>query len=87
MVMPTMAIAAVRLSSLVRSATSARITEPTAPAPCSARPTMTPSIEVEIAATALPMPNRTSPATIMILRPIRSDNRPNGICSSPWVRP
>ena len=55
MVMPTMAIAAVRLSSLVRSATSARITAPTAPAPCSARPTMTPSIEVEIAATALPI--------------------------------
>ncbi len=32
MVMPTIAIALVRLSSVVRSATSARITEPTAPA-------------------------------------------------------
>ena len=55
MVMPTMAIALVRFSSVVRSATSARITEPTAPAPCSTRPKMTPPIEVESAATALPM--------------------------------
>ena len=45
MVMPTIAIALVRLSSVVRSATSANITAPTAPAPCSTRPTMTPSIE------------------------------------------
>ena len=54
MVIPTIAIALVRFSSVVRSATSARMTEPTAPPPCSARPTMTPPIEVESAATALP---------------------------------
>ena len=48
MVMPTIAIALVRFSSVVRSATSARMTEPTAPAPCSARPTMTPPIEVDM---------------------------------------
>ena len=87
MVMPTMAIALVRFSSVVRSATSARITEPTAPAPCSARPKMTPPIEVDIAATALPMPNRISPKTIMGLRPNRSDSRPKGICNSPWRQP
>ncbi len=46
-VMPTTAIALVRLFSDVRSATMARITAPTAPAPCSARPTITPLIEVE----------------------------------------
>ena len=61
MVMPTSAIALVRFSSAVRSATSARITEPTAPAPCSARPMMTPSIEVESAATALPAANTIKP--------------------------
>ena len=87
MVTPTMAIALVRFSSTVRSATSARITEPTAPAPCSTRPKMTPPIELELAATALPIPNRISPMTIIGLRPNRSDNRPKGICSSPWLRP
>ena len=87
MVMPTMAIALVRFSSVVRSATSARITEPTAPAPCSTRPKMTPPIEVESAATALPIANRISPTTIIGLRPNRSDNRPKGICSSPWLSP
>ena len=45
MVIPTNAIALVRFSSLVRSATSARMTEPTAPPPCSARPTITPPID------------------------------------------
>ena len=87
MVTPTNAIALVRLSSAVRSATSARMTEPTAPAPCSARPTMTPSIEVESAATALPAANRISPSTIITLRPILSERRPNGIWRSPWVSP
>ena len=87
MVMPTIAMALVRFSSLVRSATSARITEPMAPAPCSARPAMTPPIEVEAAATALPMANRMRPKTIMTLRPNLSDNRPKGICSSPCVSP
>ena len=58
-----------------------------APEPCSARPMMTPLIEVETAATALPIPNRISPMTIMTLRPTLSDNRPKGICSSPWLSP
>ena len=87
MVMPTIAIALVRFSSLVRSATSASTTEPTAPPPCTARPMMTPSIEVETAATALPMPNTTSPNAIMTLRPTRSESKPNGICNSPWLSP
>src|SRR6185503_3232903 len=87
MVMPTVASALVRFSSVVRSATSARITEPTAPAPWSARPTMTPPIEVDMAATALPSANRTRPATIITLRPTRSDKRPKGIWRRPWVRP
>ena len=87
MVMPTMAMALVRFSSAVRSATMARITEPMAPAPCSARPTMTPPIVCDIAATALPMANRISPNTIMLLRPSRSDRRPKGICSRPCVSP
>ena len=47
MLIPTRAIALVRFSSVVRSATSARMTEPMAPEPCSARPMMTPLIEVE----------------------------------------
>ena len=87
MVMPTMAIALVRFSSAVRSATSARITEPMAPAPCNTRPKMTPPIEVESAAIALPIPNRISPMTIIGLRPNLSDNRPKGICKSPWLNP
>ena len=69
MVMPTMAIAWVRLSSVVRSATNANITAPTAPAPCSTRPTMTPSIEVDTAATALPIPNMINPRTIISFAP------------------
>ena len=36
-------------------------------------------LEYTLIATALPTPNGASPATIMILRPIRSDNSPNGI--------
>ena len=87
MVTPTIAIALVRFCSEVRSATVARITEPTAPAPCKARPAITPSIEPETAATALPAPKITSPDTIMILRPILSDSMPKGICKSPWLRP
>ena len=86
-VTPTIAIALVRFSSLVRSATSARMTEPTAPEPWRARPMMTPPIELESAATALPIPNRINPKTIMTLRPRRSDNRPKGICKSPWLSP
>ena len=87
MVTPTMAIALVRFSSLVRSATSARITEPAAPDPCSSRPRITPSIEVETAATALPIAKSASPVTIKTLRPILSERTPKGICRSAWLRP
>ena len=82
-VTPTIAIAFVRLSSLVRSATNARITEPTAPEPCTTRPMITPSMEVEDAATALPIAKSKSPNIIMVLRPILSDRMPKGICSRP----
>ncbi len=87
MVMPTVAMALVRLSSRVRSATMARITEPTAPVPWITRPTMTPSMEVESAAIALPSANRARPIITITLRPMRSDRRPKGICRSPWLSP
>ncbi len=83
MVIPTTAIARVRTSSRVRSATMARIVEPTAPAPCRMRPSSTPSIEVASAATTLPTPNSARPAGDHHLRPMRSERSPSGICSRP----
>ena len=85
-VIPTIAIALVRLSSVVRSATNAKITDPIAPAPCSTRPTMTPSIDLDTAATALPTPNTNNPKMIIGLRPILSDRSPKGICNSPLAQ-
>ena len=79
MVAPTTAIARVRTSSRVRSATIARIDEPTAPAPCRTRPSSTPSIEVASAATTLPRANSARPAEITRLRPKRSERSPSGI--------
>ena len=75
---PTTAIALVRTSSRVESAMNAETAALTAPAPCSARPTMTPVMVVDIAATTLPSTSTARPSTITGLRPNRSDAAPNG---------
>ena len=75
---PTIAIALVRTSSRVESAMNADTAALTAPAPCSARPTMTPVMVVDMAATTLPITSKARPRMITGLRPNRSDAAPNG---------
>ncbi len=48
---------------------------------------MTPLMEAERAATALPIPKSVNPKTIKALRPILSESTPKGICKIPWLRP
>ena len=55
MVPPMVAMALVRFSSLVKSANKAVTAAETAPAPCMARPNITPSIFIANAATMLPI--------------------------------
>ncbi len=85
--MPMIAMALVRCRSRVRSAVSANTTAAMAPAPCNARPAMIQAMCSARAATTLPAAKTNNPIVIMVLRPIRSDNNPYGICSSAWVRP
>jgi hypothetical protein len=85
--MPITVIARVRSSSRVASASSAVSAAAIAPAPCSARPAMTPPMVVLVAATTLPQAKIARPMTMTGTRPYRSDSRPNGICSSAWVSP
>ena len=76
---PMAAIALVRFSSEVRSATMAIIALAMAPLPCKARPSTKPSMVVAWAATTLPSAKIAKPAKIIGLRPTTSDNRPSGI--------
>ena len=87
MLMPTTAIARVRTSGRVRSASSAVTAADIAPAPCSARATASPRTLSDSAPASDPMANRMSPTAITGLRPKRSDQRPNGICSMACVMP
>ena len=82
-----MAIALVRCSSRVRSATSAITVLAIAPAPCRVRPRMIPSTLSAMPATTLPRANSASPPMMIGLRPTWSDNQPKGICNSAWVSP
>ncbi len=84
---PTIAIAFDRCESRVLSASSAVIAADTAPAPCSARPTVSPSSVWACAATQLPTAISNRPAVMTGLRPNRSEATPNGICSRACVRP
>ena len=87
MLAPIVAIALVRFSSAVRSATIAIRVLAIAPIPCSARPIMSPCMLSANAATTLPRTNINSPPTITGERPILSDRRPRGICKRAWVNP
>jgi len=87
MLMPTSAIALVRTSSRVRSASSAVTAADTAPAPCSARPATSICTLPASAAMALPSANTTRPATITFLRPMRSEASPSGTCITACVSP
>ncbi len=87
MLMPTSAMALVRTASRVRSASKAVTAAEIAPAPCSARPSVSHSSVGAQAATRLPMANSAKPAWMMRLRPQRSLAMPSGICSSACVRP
>ena len=87
MLPPTNAMALVRTSSRVKSASSAVTAAEIAPAPCSARPATSQFKSGAQAATKLPSANISSPATITRLRPHQSEASPKGICSSACVRP
>ena len=87
MLMPTSAMPLVRTSSRVRSASSAVTAADTAPAPCSARPIISPWMLPASAASTLPAANTSRPATMTRLRPSRSDARPSGTCITACVRP
>ena len=63
----------------VTTAANASTAAAMAPAPCKARPMMTPSIVSDTAATTLPTANSSSPPAITGLRPIRSESLPSGI--------
>ena len=84
---PMIAMIRRRASSRVRSAASAMIAAAIAPLPCSARPAITCVIDSASAAMMLPAQNRTSPPTMTVLRPIRSERKPNGSWNRLWVRP
>jgi hypothetical protein len=76
---PTMAMARVRTSGRVASATQAVMAADTAPTPCMTRPTVTPSTEPARAHTTPPRMNRAMPNRITGRRPKRSDAMPSGI--------
>ena len=73
------AMALVRFCSAVKSVTKAIRVLAIAPVPCSARPTTTPIADSDKAATTLPITKSARPPKITGLRPILSDNKPNGI--------
>ena len=85
--MPISAMARVRRCSLTTSPISAMITLAMAPAPCSARPRMTPWMLSLSAATAPPTTNSSRPINNRGRRPKRSDSMPKGICSRACIRP
>jgi len=87
MLPPTSAMALVRTSSRVWSASKAVTAAEIAPAPCSARPASSQFRSGAAAARKLPSANTSSPATITRLRPSRSEASPKGICSSACVSP
>ena len=84
---PTSAMALVRTTSRVWSASKAVTAADTAPAPCKARPSIKPFRSVAKAAHTLPAENNTKPSMITRLRPQRSDATPKGICRTPCVSP
>ena len=86
-IIPIDAIAFVRFSSQVKSATNAKQVLPIAPEPCIALPAITPQIEVDNAATILPNTNNSSPMAITGFRPIRSDKAPKGNWKQACVKP
>ena len=87
MLPPTKAMALVRTSSRVRSASKAVTAADTAPAPCRLRPISKPVRSVAAAAQKLPKAKMTKPSTMTRLRPKRSEAMPNGSCKRPCVRP
>ena len=87
MLAPITAMARVRTSGRVRSASSADTAAETAPAPCTQRAMASMVTVCASAPISDPAANSASPTAMTGLRPKRSDQRPNGICSSACVRP
>ena len=84
---PTMAIARVRTSGRVASASHAVTAAEIAPAPWIARPSVIHVRSVESAQTTLPATKSSRPAITTGRRPNRSEASPKGICMNAWVRP
>ena len=87
MLAPTSAMALVRTSSRVVSASKAVTAAEMAPAPCSERPKISQVRSGAQVATKLPSANTSRPNTMTFLRPSQSEAMPKGICKMPWVRP
>ena len=87
MLMPITAIARVRTSVRVRSASSAVTGPEMAPAPWTRPAAITPQMDVASPPTAEPATYRSSPARITGRRPMRSESAPKGICRQAWVSP
>ena len=85
--MPISAMARVRCFSLTTSPISAMITLAMAPAPCRARPAMTPWMWSLMAATTPPATNSSRPISNRGRRPKRSESMPKGICKRACIRP
>ena len=85
MLPPTSAMALVRTSSRVWSASRAVTAADTAPAPCRDRATMSQFRVGAQAARKLPAANTSRPKMITRLRPSRSEAVPNGSCRMAWV--
>ena len=73
---PMSAMALLRFSSRVESATSALMAAETAPAPCSARPRASIATVSAMAASTLPAAITSNPTVMTCLRPNRSDAAP-----------
>ena len=82
-----MAMARVRTSSRVASASQAVTAAEMAPAPWMARPMVIQNTSDAWAQTTLPATNSKRPAITTGRRPQRSDASPKGICMKAWVRP
>ena len=87
MLLPNQAMARVRTSSRVKSASMAVTAADTAPAPCKLRPNSRCVRSVAAAAQKLPKAKTIRPSTITRLRPKRSEAMPNGNCNRPCVSP
>ena len=84
---PTIAMARVRVSSLVKSANHAVTAAEIAPAPCIALPAVIQTKSSWLAAMRAPKTNNAKPNTTTGRRPYLSDSIPRGMCKHACTNP